>query len=79
MCSGSILLSIKTEISDTIDTAPSEVEVEPTQSINEVIQLLFAPIQHSALLMRLLPVLQFNLHGEEKFELMLQKLNTMQG
>ena len=35
MCSGSILLSIKTEISDTIDTAPSEVEVEPTQSINE--------------------------------------------
>ena len=34
---GSILLCIKTEISDNIDTAPSEVEVEPTQSINEVI------------------------------------------
>ena len=33
---GSILLSIKTEISDSIDTAPSEVEVESTQSINEV-------------------------------------------
>ena len=33
---GSILLSIKTEISENIDTAPSEVEVEPTQSINEV-------------------------------------------
>lgn len=30
-------MSIKTEISDNIDTAPSEVEVESTQSINEVI------------------------------------------
>ena len=37
---GSILLCIKTEISDNIDTAPSEVEVEPTQSINEVIILI---------------------------------------
>lgn len=64
---GQILIAIKTEISDSIDTAPSEVEVEPTQSINEV-KLLFASLQHSALLMRLLPVLQFNLHGEEKFE-----------
>ena len=33
---GQILISIKTEISDSIDTAPSEVEVEPTQTINEV-------------------------------------------
>ena len=37
---GSILMSIKTEISDNIDTAPSEVEVESTQSINEVITLI---------------------------------------
>lgn len=37
---GSILMSIKTEISDNIDTAPSEVEVESTQSINEVIILI---------------------------------------
>ena len=40
MLRGSILLCIKTEISDNIDTAPSEVEVEPTQSINEVIILI---------------------------------------
>lgn len=33
-------MSIKTEISDNIDTAPSEVEVESTQSINEVIILI---------------------------------------
>ena len=33
---GQILIAIKTEISDSIDTAPSEVEVEPTQTINEV-------------------------------------------
>ena len=37
---GEILLAIKTEISDSIDTAPSEVEVEPTQTINEVKLLL---------------------------------------
>ena len=30
------MIAIKTEISDSIDTAPSEVEVEPTQTINEV-------------------------------------------
>ena len=35
-CRGQILIAIKTEISDSIDTAPSEVEVEPTQTINEV-------------------------------------------
>ena len=29
-------MAIKTEISDSIDTAPSEVEVEQTQTINEV-------------------------------------------
>ena len=33
---GQILIAIKTEISDSIDTAPSEVEVQPTQTINEV-------------------------------------------
>ena len=33
---GQILIAIKTEISDSIDTAPSEVEVEQTQTINEV-------------------------------------------
>ena len=33
---GQILIAIKTEISESIDTAPSEVEVEPTQTINEV-------------------------------------------
>merc|ERR1719350_2698740 len=34
---GQILIAIKTEISDSIDTAPSEVEVEPTQTINEAV------------------------------------------
>ena len=33
---GRILIALKTDISDSIDTAPSEVEVEPTQTINEV-------------------------------------------
>ena len=33
---GRLLIAIKTEISDSIDTAPSEVEVEPTHTINEV-------------------------------------------
>lgn len=33
---GQILIAIKTEISESIDTAPSEVEVEQTQTINEV-------------------------------------------
>ena len=32
---GQILIAIKTEISESIDTAPSEVEVEQTQTINE--------------------------------------------
>ena len=36
MLRGQILIAIKTEISDSIDTAPSEVEVEQTQTINEV-------------------------------------------
>ena len=36
MFSGQLLVAIKTEISDSIDTAPSEVEVEQTQTINEV-------------------------------------------
>ena len=35
-CRGQLLIAIKTEISESIDTAPSEVEVEPTQTINEV-------------------------------------------
>jgi hypothetical protein len=30
------MIAIKTEISESIDTAPSEVEVEPTHTINEV-------------------------------------------
>ena len=33
---GQLLIAIKTEISESIDTAPSEVEVEQTQTINEV-------------------------------------------
>jgi hypothetical protein len=33
---GRILIALKTDISDSIDTAPSEVEVMPTQTINEV-------------------------------------------
>ena len=32
------MLSIKTEISESIDTAPSEVELQSTQSINEVMR-----------------------------------------
>ena len=35
-CRGQLLIAIKTEISESIDTAPSEVEVEQTQTINEV-------------------------------------------
>ena len=35
---GQILIAIKTEISDSIDTAPSQVVVEQTQTINEVQQ-----------------------------------------
>lgn len=38
---GQLLIAIKTEISDSIDTAPSEVEVEQTQTINEVRILIF--------------------------------------
>ena len=34
---GRLLIALKTDISDSIDTAPSEVEVEPTQTIHEVI------------------------------------------
>ena len=34
---GQILLAIKTEVSDSIDTSPSEVEMKPTQTINEVL------------------------------------------
>ncbi len=30
------MIALKTDISDSIDTAPSEVEVEQTQTINEV-------------------------------------------
>ena len=33
------MVAIKTEISESIDTAPSEVEVEQTQTINEVIMI----------------------------------------
>ena len=35
------MIAIKTEISDSIDTAPSEVEVEPTHPINEVLIYFF--------------------------------------
>lgn len=34
---GRLLIALKTDISDSIDTAPSEVEVQPTQTIHEVI------------------------------------------
>ena len=37
---GQLLIAIKTEISDSIDTAPSEVEVEQTQTINEVMMMI---------------------------------------
>ena len=33
---GRIMIALKTDISDSIDTAPSEVEVMATQTINEV-------------------------------------------
>lgn len=33
---GRILVALKTDVSDSIDTAPSEVETEQTQTINEV-------------------------------------------
>lgn len=33
---GRLLISLKTDISDSIGTAPSDVEVEATQTINEV-------------------------------------------
>ena len=33
------MVAIKTEISESIDTAPSEVEVEQTQTINEVMMI----------------------------------------
>ncbi len=33
---GRLLVALKTDISDSIDTAPSEVEIEQTQTINEV-------------------------------------------
>ena len=33
---GRLLIALKTDISDSIDTAPSEVETMPTQTINEV-------------------------------------------
>ena len=33
---GRLLIALKTDISESIDTAPSEVEVEPTQTIHEV-------------------------------------------
>ena len=36
---GRLLIALKTDISDSIDTAPSEVEVMATQSINEVRKL----------------------------------------
>ena len=35
-CRGRLLIALKTDISESIDTAPSEVEVEPTQTIHEV-------------------------------------------
>ena len=34
---GRLLIALKTDLSDSIDTAPSEVENMPTQTINEVI------------------------------------------
>ena len=39
---GRLLIALKTDISDSIDTAPSEVETMPTQTINEVSNLLRA-------------------------------------
>ena len=36
---GRLLIALKTDLSDSIDTAPSEVENMPTQTINEVITL----------------------------------------
>ena len=33
---GRLLIALKTDLSDSIDTAPSEVENMPTQTINEV-------------------------------------------
>ena len=36
---GRLLIALKTDISDSIDTAPSEVETMPTQTINEVCNL----------------------------------------
>ncbi len=34
---GRLLIALKTDISESIDTAPSEVEIEQTQTINEVL------------------------------------------
>ena len=39
LITGRLLIALKTDLSDSIDTAPSEVENMPTQTINEVITL----------------------------------------
>ena len=41
---GRLLIALKTDISDSIDTAPSEVETMPTQTINEVCDLEFGTL-----------------------------------
>jgi hypothetical protein len=57
MCRGRILIAIKTEISESIDTAPSEVEVEPTHTINEVRAGIFSSNTGSQLF--LMPTIYF--------------------
>ena len=58
-CRGQILIAIKTEISDSIDTAPSEVEVEPTQTINEVTSR-FPSYSHDCILYFVFCILYFD-------------------
>ena len=43
LITGRLLIALKTDLSDSIDTAPSEVENMPTQTINEVITLPYIP------------------------------------
>ena len=46
---GRLLIALKTDISDSIDTAPSEVDVQPTQTIHEV-KIVFVVFQLHVLL-----------------------------
>ena len=54
------MVAIKTEISESIDTAPSEVEVEQTQTINEVIKISLQPDTFHIKVIRL--YILFDLH-----------------